>query len=303
MNAVSVLSAGVSGVALAIAALYGTLWLLDRRAVANLAFCVVAIGVAGLSIAQLGMMHSASPAEYGEWVRWFHVPNFLAVAGLVAFVHLLFRTGRLWLAGAVVGLRLGLLVVNFVVDPNVNWREISALDTMPFLGEQVSVIGRAVVRQPIQWAATLASLLFIVYIADAFVTAWRAGDRETRRKALVICGGILAFIVLATLQSQLVVWGLVRMPVVVAPPYLILIAAITYELSRGIVASVRMEREAQRLRDELAHVARVDAVSQLSGSLAHELKQPLTAIMANAQAAQMMLETGPLDLPELRAIL
>src|SRR3954471_22950578 len=302
MNAVSVLWASVSGVALAIAAVYGMLWLLDRRS-ANLAFCIVGIGVAGLSITELGMMHSGSAAEYGEWVRWFHIPNFLAVVGLVVFVHLLFGTGRLWLAGAVVGLRLALLVVNFLVDPNVNWREISALDTMPFLGEQVSVIGRAVVRQPIQWAATLASLLFIVYIADAFVTAWRAGDRETRRKAVVICGGILAFVILATLQSQLVVWGLVRMPVVVAPPYLILIAAITYELSRGIVASVRMEREAQRLRDELAHVARVDAVSQLSGSLAHELKQPLTAIMANAQAAQMMLETGPLDLPELRAIL
>src|SRR4051812_20155198 len=120
MNAVSVLSAGVSGVALAIAALYGTLWLLDRPAVANLAFCVVAIGVAGLSIAQLGMMHSASPAEYGEWVRWFHVPNFLAVAGLVVFVHLLFRSRRLWLSGAVVGLRLGFLRVQFFGGPDLH---------------------------------------------------------------------------------------------------------------------------------------------------------------------------------------
>src|SRR5205814_3072141 len=132
-----------------------------------------------------------------------------------------------WLAGAIVALRLALLIVNFLVDPNVNWSEISALQAMPFLGEQVSVVGRAVLRQPFQWAGTLASLLFIVYVADAFATAWRAGDREIRRKAVVICGGILAFITLATVQSQLVVWGVVRMPVVVAPPFRILMAAIT----------------------------------------------------------------------------
>src|SRR3954471_11005074 len=302
MNAVSVLWAGVSGVALAIAAVYGMLWLLDRRS-ANLAFCAVGIGVAGLSITELGMMHFRSAAEYGEWVRWFHIPNFLAVVGLVVFVHLLFGTGRLWLAGAIVALRLALLVINFLVDPNVNWSEISALQTMPFLGEQVSVIARAVVRQPIQWAGTLASLLFIVYVADALATAWRAGDREIRRKAVVICGGILAFITLATVQSQLVVWGVVRMPVVVAPPFLILMAAITYELSRGIVASMRMEREAQYLREELARVSRINTVSQLSASLAHEMRQPLTAILANARAAEKMLQAGDVDAPELRAIL
>jgi signal transduction histidine kinase len=303
MNTVMILWAGMAGAALSIAAVQGLLWLLDRRGVASLAFCIAAVGVAGLSIAELGMMHSASPAEYGAWVRWFHVPNFLAVAGLVVFVHLQFGTGRVWLAALIVAVRSFLLAVNFLVEPNVNWSGISSLRTMPFLGEQVSVAGSVVVRQPIQWLASLASLLFIAYVADALLTAWRRGDRETRRKALVICGGILAFITLAILESQLVVWQIVRIPVVVAPPFLILMAAITYELSRSFVASARTEREALRLRDELAHVARVNTVSQLSGALAHELRQPLTAILANAQAAQAMLEAGKLEAAELRAIL
>jgi C4-dicarboxylate-specific signal transduction histidine kinase len=303
MHGVTLLWAGIAGTAVTLAGAHGLLWLLDRRGRANLAFCAVAIGVAGLAVTELGMMHSASPAEYGEWVRWFHVPNFLTVAGLVLFVHLQFGSGRVWLAGMVVGLRGALLLANFIVHPNVNWSEISGLRTLPFLGEQVSVIGAAVVRQPVQWAASLASLLFIVYVADALIRAWRRGDRETRRKALVICGGILAFITLATVESQLVVWGVVRMPVVVAPPFLILVAAIAYELGRGLVASARVEREAQRLREELAHAARVNAISGLSGSLAHELRQPLTAIMANAQAAQIMLDTDRPDLAELRAIL
>ena len=167
----------------------------------------------------------------------------------------------------------------------------------------VAVVGSAVVRQPLQWLGTLASLLFIAYVADALASALRTPDREFRRKALVICGSILAFITLAILESQLVVWKLLQMPIVIAPLFLILIGAITYEISRAIVASVRMEREAARLRDQLAHVSRVTMLGQLSGALAHELKQPLTAILADAQAAQVLLKAGKTNLPELLEIL
>jgi PAS domain S-box-containing protein len=64
-----------------------------------------------------------------------------------------------------------------------------------------------------------------------------------------------------------------------------------------------MEEEARRHRDELAHVTRVTTLSELSGSLAHELNQPLAIILANAQAAQRLLERRPPDLGEVRAIL
>jgi signal transduction histidine kinase len=303
MNTVTILWSSVAGAALAIAGAHGALWVLDRHRLANLAFGVVALAVAGIAIAELGMMHSASAAEYGAWVRWFHLPNFFAVVGLVAFVHLQFGTGRAWLAGLIVGLRAVLLGLNFVLDPNVTWSEISSLRTMAFLGEPVAVVGSAVVRQPAQWLGTLASLLFIVYVADALVSALRAPDREFRRKALVICGGMLAFITLAIVESQLVVWNLLHMPIVIAPPFLILSGAITYEVCRAIVASVRMEREAARVRDQLAHVSRVTTLGQLSGALAHELKQPLTAILADAQAAQALLKAGNANVPELLEIL
>ena len=303
MNTVTILWSCVAGAALTMAGAYGALWILDRRSLANLAFGVVALAVAGLSITELGMMHSASAAEYGAWVRWFHLPNFFAVVGLVAFVHLQFGTGRAWLAGVIVALRAVLLALNFLLDPNVNWSEISSLRTMSFLGQPVAVVGSAVVRQPVQWLGTLASLLFIAYVADALASALRTADREFRRKALVICGSMLAFITLAILESQLVVWKLLPMPIVIAPLFLILIGAITYELSRAMVASMRMEREAARLRDQLAHVSRVTTLGQLSGALAHELKQPLTSILADAQSAQALLKAGKADVPELREIL
>jgi signal transduction histidine kinase len=303
VNAVVILWSGVAGAAVTMAGAYGALWLLDRRVLANLALSAVALAVAGLSIAELGMMHSASAAEYGQWVRWFHLPNFLAIVGLVVFVHLQFGTGRAWLAGLIIALRVLVLALNFLLEPNITWSEISSLRTISFLGEPVAVVGAAVVRQPAQWLGTLASLLFVCYVADALARALRATERETRRKALVVCGGALAFILLAILESQLVVWGLLQMPIVVAPLFLILIAAITYEVSRAIVASARVQREAGRLRDELAHVSRVNTLGQLSGALAHELKQPLTSILADAQTAQAMLKAGKLEVPELLEIL
>jgi two-component system sensor kinase FixL len=65
----------------------------------------------------------------------------------------------------------------------------------------------------------------------------------------------------------------------------------------------RIEREAARQRDELAHLSRVAMLGELSGSLAHELNQPLTAILSNAQAAQRFLAQSPPRLDKLAEIL
>jgi signal transduction histidine kinase/integral membrane sensor domain MASE1 len=65
----------------------------------------------------------------------------------------------------------------------------------------------------------------------------------------------------------------------------------------------RAALEAQRSRQELAHVGRVSTVGELTASLAHQLNQPLAAIMTNAQAARRMLEATTPDIAEIRAIL
>ncbi len=62
------------------------------------------------------------------------------------------------------------------------------------------------------------------------------------------------------------------------------------------------ELEAERQRNELAHLSRVTMLGELSGSLAHELNQPLTSILSNAQAALRFLAHGN-DLDEVREIL
>src|ERR1051326_3599944 len=49
------------------------------------------------------------------------------------------------------------------------------------------------------------------------------------------------------------------------------------------------ELEADGQRKQLTHMMRVAALGELSGGIAHELSQPLAAILANAQAAQALL--------------
>jgi signal transduction histidine kinase/integral membrane sensor domain MASE1 len=55
------------------------------------------------------------------------------------------------------------------------------------------------------------------------------------------------------------------------------------------------EREAQTSRQELAHFLRVSTIGELTTSIAHELNQPLAAILANAQAARKLLAAPASD--------
>jgi len=75
----------------------------------------------------------------------------------------------------------------------------------------------------------------------------------------------------------------------------------------GIFSSVLVRRhheaELEKLRHDLSHFGRVAAMTELAASLAHEVSQPLTAILSNAQAARRMLDRGVGDTTGLREIL
>ena len=75
------------------------------------------------------------------------------------------------------------------------------------------------------------------------------------------------------------------------------------EVFANALARKQVELEGQRLRQELAHIGRVSAMGELTASLAHELNQPLTAILNNAQVAQRFLAAEAVDVVEMREIL
>ena len=76
---------------------------------------------------------------------------------------------------------------------------------------------------------------------------------------------------------------------------------------RGVVQDITerkaSEAELELQRSELAHVQRVSTMGYLASALAHELSQPLAAILRNAEAGELFLWREPPDLDELRAIL
>jgi PAS domain S-box-containing protein len=65
---------------------------------------------------------------------------------------------------------------------------------------------------------------------------------------------------------------------------------------RDVTEGKRAQHEAERARLELAHVTRLTMLGEITASLAHELNQPLTAILANAQTARRSL-TGDVARP------
>jgi signal transduction histidine kinase len=73
-------------------------------------------------------------------------------------------------------------------------------------------------------------------------------------------------------------------------------------ISMDITARRQFESELQKHRSALGHTQRVFALGQLSAALAHELNQPLGAILRNAEAGELFLRQDPPDLRELREI-
>jgi two-component system sensor kinase FixL len=75
----------------------------------------------------------------------------------------------------------------------------------------------------------------------------------------------------------------------------------------GSAIDVTLRKEAEinlrHQREQLARISRISTMGELAASLAHELNQPLTAIRANAQAAERMMAEEPPDLKEIDAIL
>ena len=78
-------------------------------------------------------------------------------------------------------------------------------------------------------------------------------------------------------------------------------------LMRGVLLDVtgrrRSEEELQQVRAHLAHVGRVSMMGQLASALAHELNQPLGAILRNAEAAELFMQDAEPNLGEVRAII
>jgi two-component system, LuxR family, sensor kinase FixL len=168
MSWVTVIWSVGGGACLTLAFIQFIVWWKDRAARANLAFAVLAAAVAAFAALELALMRTETPEQFGTVARWIHVPAWVIVVSLVAFVRLYLRAGRRWLAGAVVGVRTLALILNFIFFPNINYWRITPLRHISFLGESVSV--PTGVPNPWMLIPQFSLLLLVIFVIDATIT-------------------------------------------------------------------------------------------------------------------------------------
>src|SRR4029077_10803946 len=186
MSWVTIIWAMTASACLTLALVHVLVWWRRREVPANLLFALTAVAAAVFAGCELWIMRAETPAEFGMAVRWAHVPAWVLIVSLVGFVRLCLRAGRLWLAWTVCGVRTLSLILNFVCIPNLNYREITALRHVSFLGETVVVAEG--IPNPWMLVGQFSLLLLVIFVTDAATTVWRRGDR---RQALSAGGSIM----------------------------------------------------------------------------------------------------------------
>ena len=98
-------------------------------------------------------------------------------------------------------------------------------------------------------------------------------------------------------------WERYLWPLVALLAIILLQAALIWALAMQSARRRRAETLLAARSTEMAQVARMSMVGALTAGIAHEINQPMGAILSNAEAAEMMLEQGTLDSDKLREIL
>jgi PAS domain S-box-containing protein len=211
------------------------IWWWRREAQSNGIFALLALTVVAYAASEFGLMRATTVEMYGLVLRWMHVPLFVAILLLVAFVRIHLQAGRLWLAWTIGGIRAFSLFLNFFFTPNLNYREITALRPIRFLGETISVAKGV----PNAWmlVGQAALLLLVIFVVDAMITVWRRGDRLQARGLI---GAIALMIVVGALQTFLRYWANLPFPLVTSLFFSGVVLAMGLELSWEVIRAGRV---------------------------------------------------------------
>jgi PAS domain S-box-containing protein len=251
MSWVTIIWSMIASVSFTLATIYLLIWFRERRSWAYLCFFVLAVGVIGMATGELAAMYAKSPAAYGAAIRWGHFAYGFIAVGSLGFVHFYFGTGKWWLLGAALGLRLLAVVVNFSTGLNLHISAIQSLQQVNFLGEPVSMLGVWTLNPWVR-LGQFAALVQFIYVADASFRLWRTGSRESRRQAVIVGGSLAFFILFSSAQAGLVAAGVLRMPIVVSFPFLAVLLAMSYELSRDALRAAQLGRELRESEQQMA---------------------------------------------------
>ena len=284
LNWLQIIYALLVSACLTLAAVQITVWWKIRSPVEGLLFPLGgAVALLGFAIIELSLSTAATPAEYGELVRWLHVPSWLIVLITVAFVFFRLHAGRWWLAVAACGLRTLALIVNFLVDPNLNFSAITGLKQISFLGNTV-VIAEGV-ASPWALLSQLSYLLLLVFVGDATLSLWRRGDRQ---QAAIFGGSLLFFIISAPLITVLIVFGVLQWPPLITLCFAPVVFAMSHEISRRLINAAGLDRQLQAASSELQRAReRLQLATERAKVAVWEWDMARDEIWTNAQGREL----------------
>jgi len=239
MNWLTLAWSMVAGACLVLGLMHLALWLMDRKRWELLWFSVSAVAAAGVAIGEHLGLTTDSLTTYRIMDRWMPVCLAVLLVSLVWFVQVFFGTGRRWLVMVISVLWLLGLVFNFLSPQSMTFGEVTALKRIPtwFGGEFTAAVASP---NPVQHLGNAASVLILFFLADASVRLWRRGDR---RRAGVIGGGSVLFMVAAGVHTPLVDSGLVKTPYMVSFAFMAIVVAVSYELLRAVYLSSRLSQQ------------------------------------------------------------
>jgi len=251
----------------------------------------LAIPLIALSVLQLLKFSSISTVEsfaYGEWIKYSHTAAVLIIlaAAILAFVALGIESRRRRrVEDALSRTEAHVLLSAEATDVGL-WEWNSATGDL-----QISNHGRDLLRLPSAAPLTLNSMLDAIHPEDRSVT------EQSIDRGLQSGSGFDVEFRLRPMGDRMRWVRLRSRPARESDAHDRYMAGTILD----VTDRSEMKLEIERQRESLAHLTRVSMIGKLSSALAHELNQPLTAIMSNAQAAQRIMTKLPLDMNELKS--
>lgn len=222
-----------------LALLHLLLWFKDRQARVYLLSVLMAASAGAVALTELAMMNADSIDAYRKLIQWENLFVYGLLLSTVWFVKLRLPLARSRLAILISMLWTVAIVVNWLSPYSLVFAEITSLQQMPtFWGEEFTLAEGS--ANPWVHLANLASVLIVLYVLDAAVRSWRAGEGH---RALLVGGSVATFIVLGGIHAPLVDTGIVETPYMIGFAFLAIVLALSYELVSEAMLASRYAKE------------------------------------------------------------
>lgn len=209
------------------------------RDLARLLFALNAFTVASVCAFEIAMMRAQTEAQFDLFLRCLDIAVGVMIASLVAFIWVYFRSGAKWLALAAPCIYAVALLADFMPGQSLGYLTITELATVETFGNASYRVAKGV-PNPWNVITYVAVLVLLVFVVDSSIRLWRLGGR---RRAAVVGGAVAVWIIAGGVHAALIESGLLQMPYLISVTYLVVLLAMTSELTSDVAAASRLARE------------------------------------------------------------